>query len=399
MKRVLCGSCGSGDLASILDLGSTPLGDQFPETVEESREQIRYPLGLMRCSRCQLVQLSEIVPDDILFGSDYGFYSGTSKAILNYYDDYAQWIKRNVRNIEDARILEIACNDGGLLDSLKALGITNVMGVDPASGPVKLAREKGYEVDLAPFSSAWALSMRNHKFDLVIANHVAAHTSDLNGFFAGVAEILTPQGDAVIEFQYLPDLLAGNMFDHIYHEHRFFFSLTTFSRAAKRYGLNLEYFTWIDRQGGSMRVMLTKRRINGLTVFPVENWVQEWGTYDGLQGKVDHIKDRLLNLVNPHHGVLAGYGAPAKATTLMHFCGLSRREIAWVQDTTPTKVGKFMPGTDIPITSPRLEVTFGRPDQYLLFVWNYASEILHKETAFLERGGRFIIPIPYPVVI
>lgn len=397
MKRTECGGCQGKDLSLVLDLGGTPLADQFPATPEEAAAQTRYPLKLLVCYECKLVQLEEIVDDYVLFGSDYGFYSGTSEAILEYYDRYADWMWIRFNGDSSLKILEIACNDGGLLSSLREKGFTHLEGVDPASGPAKAAQDKGFPVSTEHFGSGW--NSFGDKYDVVIANHVVAHTSNLTEFLLGIHDALNSKGRAVIEFQYLPDLLVGNMFDHVYHEHRFFFSISSFRKAALRAGLFLESSQWIDRQGGSMRVVLTK----GQPQFPQppchkEEWINSWDPYESMQGRAEHIKDRLLNLINPARGVLAGYGAPAKATTLLNFCGLSKRELEWVVDTTPVKQGKFMPGTNIPIIHPDAEMQ-GLPHRYLLLTWNYVGEIIHKETKFLENGGRFIVPIPYPTVI
>lgn len=396
MKRTECGGCLSPNLHPILNLGETPLADQFPATLKEANNQTRYPLVLLACEACHLVQLEEIVPDEILFGSDYGFYSGTSKAILDYYDRYADWIDIRFDQNKNLKILEIACNDGGLLKSLKNKGFHNLYGVDPASGPVKHARAEGFVVANSAFNSAW-VKAAGETYDLIIANHVVAHTWNLADFFVGIHNALSDKGHAVIEFQYLPDLLVGNMIDHVYHEHRFFFSVSSFSSAAARYGLFLQGAQWIDRQGGSMRVTLSKKRpLYGNHSSPYdEGWLAHWDPYESLQGRANHVRDRLLSLIHPGRGVLAGYGAPAKATTLLNFCGLGRSEIQWVVDTTPSKIGKFMPGTTIQILEPNGD----HPHQYLLFTWNYRSEIIRKEMEFIKNGGKFIIPIPYPVVI
>lgn len=393
MKRTECGGCAHDNLAQILDLGETPLADEFPASTEEAEAQRRYPLKLLACEACRLVQLEEVVPDAELFGSSYGFYSGTSSAILDYYDQYAQWIHEHFDS--NSQILEIACNDGGLLESLRKLGFNRTEGIDPASGPARVAQENGFTVHNEAFTDTWK---RPHDYDLVIANHVVAHVNDLGAFLRGVRACLSARGKAVIEFQYLPDLLVGNMIDHVYHEHRFFFSLSSFNRAAVVNGLYMERANWINRQGGSMRVTLSRERPQyAISEFGNEKWLSLWEPYDSLQGRANHIKSRLLDLINPARGLLAGYGAPAKATTLLNFCGLSKRDLSWVVDTTPTKMGKFMPGTNIPIVGPSTEPQ--TPHQYLLLVWNYLPEILRKESSFIDEGGQFIVPIPYPTVI
>jgi SAM-dependent methyltransferase len=399
MRRITCGGCDRVNLSKILDLGVSPLADQFPATVEESHQQVKYPLDVYVCQDCRLVQLGEIVPDEILFGHDYGFYSGTSKSILTYYSQYAQFIAdRYADERERARksVLEIACNDGGLLKELRGRGFEQVAGIDPSSGPAKQAQTLGFDVTNQPFNNAWA-QHHTGEYDIVIANHVAAHVTDLRDFLTGVATVLSKTGSAFIEFQYLPDLLVGNMLDHVYHEHRFFFSVTSFRRAAQRVGLTLVNATWVDRQGGSMRVELSHSNKYPYPEVASEEWLLRDAAYTTLQSRTDRMFDRLQRLLRPRNGLLAGYGAPAKATTLIHAANIDRGLMPWVEDTTPVKIGRLMPGTDIPIISPDQRPY--EPHEYILFTWNYISEIMHKETAFLANGGRFIVPIPFPVVI
>jgi len=405
MQRTTCGCCLGSDLTPILDLGSSPLADEFLTSPAESLAQTRYPLGLLFCGSCMQVQLSEVVPDHLLYGPGYGFYSGTSKAILAYYDQYATWLMGRYRDQARRLTVEVACNDGGLLGRLKEHGAT-VVGVDPSSGPAAVAQEAGLDVVVAPFSAAVAQDLVDQygQAGLLVANHVVAHVTDPNDFMQGLRTLMAPDGVAVLECQYLPDLLAGNMFDHVYHEHRFFFTIRTLTALAHRNGLSLDSVEWVDRQGGSIRASFTHSRDRVLhsshvaEIMSWEGWAMSLPAMSGLQGRADRMRHRMVHMLDEEHRkghLVAGYGAPAKATTLIHSLGLNGPDLEWVQDTTPGKQGRYMPGTHIPVLAPKDEPV--RPDTYVLFVWNYVSEILRKEASFMANGGTFIMPVPYPV--
>jgi len=245
---------------------------------------------------------------------------------------------------------------------------------------------------------------------LILANHVLAHVADVSDMLAGISIMLDWDGLAMIEVQYLPDLLVNNAFDLVYHEHRNFFSLTTLESAALRHGLHLVDVKFTMRQGGSIRATFTKGDAvseAGNMVTHTERWLQSLSTYESFQGRVNRIRERLWDLVVAEGDrTIAGYGAPAKATTLLNFCRMSG-VLSHVIDTTPAKQGRYIPGTDIQIRDPDLESNFSISnlhgatvyregvDTYMLLSWNYLPEILHKEKDF---SGRWIVPIPSPMV-
>ena len=215
------------------------------------------------------------------------------------------------------------------------------------------------------------------------------------------AALLAVDGVAFVEVQYLPDLLTGNAFDLVYHEHRNFFSLTSLEKAAKRWGLHVADARLTDRQGGSLRVEL--RRTRG-TLSLIENirtsesWLSQRSSYDGFQGRIERVRTRLRDmLITSATGHVAGYGAPAKATTLLNFCGIDSEQVGFTIDTTVAKQGRFVPGTGIPIRSPDV-IESRRVDTFLLLAWNYAPEIMRRELEFTHNGGRWIVPIPVPTL-
>jgi hypothetical protein len=232
-------------------------------------------------------------------------------------------------------------------------------------------------------------------FGLVIANHVLAHVADVSDFLAGIATILDEDGVAIIEVQYLPDLLVSNAFDLVYHEHRNFFSLTSLEAAVNRHGLNITGFMHTERQGGSIRVEVRKRLFHAPGINMLRNhesWLQNMGAYEGLQGRVNRIRTRIREMVKDElaKGVtVLGYGAPAKATTLLNFCHLY--DLPYVVDTTLAKQGRYIPGTATQIVAPEEVST---RETFLLLAWNYLSKIVRD-----HPESRWIVPIPAPVIL
>ncbi|HEU4541739.1 MAG TPA: methyltransferase domain-containing protein, partial [Jiangellaceae bacterium] len=255
MRRQFCGGCGSIDLHQFLDLGTSPLADRFPATADEPED--RYPLQVAVCKICSLVQLMEIVSDDLLYGADYAFFTGSSPSAVKYFEQYAAWLDGRF-GLDGKFVVEVACNDGTLLAEIADRG-ARALGVEPASSVLTTVAAKGLRVCADPFSEATASNIVTNegRADLIVANNVAAHVADLNDFFGGMAALLDPGGVAVVEVQYLADLLAGNQFDHVYHEHRYFFSIASLSRVMAKHGLRVRTVEHTPAQGGSIRVTAT----------------------------------------------------------------------------------------------------------------------------------------------
>lgn len=401
MIREECASCGSMELRFFLELGSTPLAGAFMDKVDDDPDT--YDLSLLVCENCFLVQLREVVPDEVLFNQDYMFYSSTLAPIQRYHRDYALDLIQRYPYQGQKLTVEIASNDGSLLRHFAEHGWPTV-GIDPAGGPSQVARDSGLETILTQsFNRQLAQDVRaeHGQAGLIIANNVLAHVADPHDFLNGVADLLAPDGVAVFEVQYLGDLLAGNMFDHVYHEHRFYFSINSLSNLLQRAGLHIQGIRKTEPQGGSIRVSVskdwTKARHHQLYT---ESWLRNIDTYSSFQGRVQHVAHRLFSLIDQHrYGTIAGFGATAKSTTLLNFCGLDSDLIDYVVDTTPAKVGKFTPGTRIPIISPEQELERGYPDLYLLLAWNYLGSVLRKSDLSHYKSTKWLVPIPYPVVL
>lgn len=393
MRRSACAACG-GHLESFLNLGDSPLADKFPK--DSTATERWYPLEVAVCTTCWLVQLLEVVDDAELYGEDYGFYTGSSPAAVEYFTYTSGWLYGKFTEQARRLTVEIACNDGTMLRQFANDGC-DVLGIEP-SGAAKAATEAGVPVIPLPFTAELALAMKEQgNAGLVLAFNVMAHVADPRDFLNGVRWLLADDGVAVIEFQDLAALIAGCQYDHVYHEHRFFYSLGSFSRMLR--GSGLEIFDWerTPAQGGSIRVYLRHGKAGGTPVV-TEPWLEKTAPYEGMQARAEYSRRRLVSLVGRERNdgrIIAGYGASAKSATLFNYCEFGPHDVRYVEDLTPGKVGRVTPGSHIPVRFP----SNLKPGTYLLTSWNYASAVIKREAGFLASGGRIIIPGAVPVVI
>jgi novobiocin biosynthesis protein NovU/D-mycarose 3-C-methyltransferase len=399
VRRTSCSGCGSSELNTFLNLGESPIADAY--TAHPAGISPTFPLDVAVCGKCRLIQLLEVVDHKTLFGTGYSFYSSASAPLSAYHQQYAAEVMRRHPTEVLHGVLEVGCNDGDMLRHFAAK-VFPALGVDPAEGPASVARNRGLWVDGRPFSLAVAQDIRKaHQrgYGIVIANHVLAHVEDVADVLCGIGSVLADDGVAYIEVQYAPDLLVNNAFDLVYHEHRNFFSLQALKAAATVQGLLLTDAWLTDRQGGSLRVALRVRsnqtqeqydRVG--RILDSERWLNSDAAYEGMQGRAERIRARLLNLIADEKTAgrrVAGYGAPAKATTLLNFCGITSM-LDHVVDTTEAKQGRYIPGTRIPIVAP----PGPDADTYVLLAWNYAGPIMRN-----NPGHRWIVPIPAPVLL
>jgi SAM-dependent methyltransferase len=390
VNRTSCAACGGADLDQFLDLGASPIADAYTATADEVSPT--YPLQVAVCAKCRLVQLLEVVDGQTLFGTGYSFYSSASPPLSAYHERYARDVLARHGDLAERGVVEVGCNDG---DLLRHFDPDQSIGIDPAVGPTAAARERGLTVETRPFTAAFAAELRGAfgAQGIVIANHVLAHVEDVADVLAGVHTLLAEDGLAFVEVQYLPDLLVNNAFDLVYHEHRNFFALSSLQQAAGRTGLHVVDARLTDRQGGSLRVTLARQAVRSAAadaILASEGWLDNFAAYEGMQGRAERIRARLWDLLAEQSGITAVYGAPAKATTLLNFCGLTAAELPWCVDTTPAKQGRFIPGTGIPIVSP----DHMGASQYMLAAWNYAAPIMRR-----NPGRGWILPFPAPVLL
>jgi SAM-dependent methyltransferase len=402
MRRENCSACGDLDLETFLDLGTSPIADAYAD--KPNLDAPRYPLQMATCSTCRLVQLREVIDPNVLFNDGYSFYSSQSPPLVKYHEKYAADLLAQVRDQATMGVLEIGCNDGDLLRHFSHLPH---LGVDPTGGPVTVAIERGLDVVHEPFTLTLAQDL-DRTFGLVLANHVLAHVVDVYDMLAGISHVLHPEGIAFIEVQYLPDLLVNNAFDLAYHEHRNFFSLRSLESALWRHNLRVIDAELTDRQGGSLRVAIVPKgsqtSSTGTELQKLrasEGWLDNRDAYQGMQGRAERIRTRLQDVLEQESGAgrqVVGYGAPAKATTLLNFCHIDSGSLGFVMDPAPSKIGKYVPGTDIQIIAP--DHTMNNPKAtVLLLAWNYASAIMRQYGSFSTGGGRWIIPFPAPMLL
>ncbi|HEX5368935.1 MAG TPA: class I SAM-dependent methyltransferase [Dehalococcoidia bacterium] len=405
--RSTCRSCGSSELAPVLEFGEMPLADALaPAGISGSGEE-RHQLSVVFCRDCCLVQIRETVPPQVLFGEDYPYYSSFSDELLRH-------SRENVLQLIEARglgpeslVVELASNDGYLLKNFAEHGIP-VLGIDPAPGPVKAALAAGIPTMCEFFGSEMAQDLKRDgvKADVIIGNNVLAHVADLNGFVAGIATLLAPDGVVVIEAPYLRDLIDRCEFDTIYHEHHCYFSVSSVVPLFKRHGLTLNNVEHLPIHGGSLRYFAS---FNPETGPNVTRYLEDekaagmtsYEYYHDFAERASRVKQRLIALLEDlkRNGKrIAAYGAAAKGATLLNFTGADDNLIDFVVDRNVHKQGLFMPGVRIPIRDPE-ELVSQMPDYALILAWNFKDEIMRQQEAYERLGGKWIVPIPQPSIV
>lgn len=393
--RDACASCGH-KLRTILDLGSTPLANNYPLPGEPDGPS--HPLQLRVCGVCWLVQQASVPEPADMFGSDYGF-TTASPAADAYYGAVAEWcVSRSAPGLA----VDIGSNDGTLQSVIGQYGRRTV-GVEPSAAADK-AELQGLTVvrDFFTREAAQKITAEHGYATLVTAFHVAAHVPAPDDFIAGIAALLADGGIAVVEFQSLADLITGGTFDLVYHEHQFHYSLKVFDMLAGSHGMRIREAKHTAAQGGSWRVVLAKADMPSLQAegcMETERWLRAPSAYGAMQGRAEHARVRLLDVLSDEveaGNTLAGYAAAAKATTLLNFCRIGPELVPYVTDTTPGKQGREIPGVRIPI---RAEDPQDRADTLLLLASNHLPTVLRRLYLWRALGGRIVIPLPLPAVI
>jgi SAM-dependent methyltransferase len=402
-----CRSCGETRLEPILDLGKTPLADRLLRKDQLGEPEPVFPLEVVFCPQCTLVQIRETVAPEVLFASDYPYFSSFSNYLLEHSRRNVEELIRKRRLGPKSFVVELASKDGYLLRNYVEAGIP-VLGIDPVSGVARAAEKEGVPTIVEFFTRDLAEEMAatGQRADVLHANNVLAHVEDTNGFVEGIHILLRDEGVAVIEVPYLRDLVDHCEFDTIYHEHLCYFSVTALDHLFRRHGLYLNEVRRLPIHGGSLRLYVERRENVGesvRTLLAEENrlGLNRAEYYLGFSARVEQLKRSLLTLLGDLKAQgkrIAAYGAAAKGATLINFVGIGPELVDFVVDRNIHKQGMFMPGQKIPIY-PSERILKEKPDYVVLLPWNLESEILKQESAFREAGGQFIIPVPVPRIV
>ncbi len=402
-----CRACGSAGALPILSFGRTPLADGLLTRDELGGEDITAPLDLVFCPVCTLVQITETVPPEVLFGRSYPYYSSVSPSLRRHFSASAQSIIDRRRLGPGSLVVEAASNDGCMLRTFVAAGVP-VLGIDPAPGPVAKAQAEGITSRCDFFTEALAAGLveEGKRADVFLANNVLAHVADLNGFVRGFKSILKPEGQAVIECPYLVDLIDHCEFDTIYHQHLCYFSVTALVNLFRQHGLVLVDVERTAIHGGSLRLFVEQGGVPGERVEALLEQEERRGLrsiefYRGFAARVEEVRANLQTMLRKLKGegkTIAGYAAAAKATTLLSFCGIDTRTLDYIVDLNEFKQGRYMPGNRLPIYPPA-KLRENPPDYLLVLAWNFAAEIMEQQAPYKQAGGRFIVPIPQPAIV
>jgi len=399
-----CRSCAHEPLTPVLSLGTTPLANRLLTEEELAKPERRYPLELAYCSGCSLVQITETVSPEELF-TDYVYFSSFSDAMLVHAKDLAGRVVREQGLRAQDLVIEIASNDGYLLQYYKELGI-RVLGIEPARNIAKVARERGIPTRSEFFGTKLADSLvaEGSRAAVVHANNVMAHVPDIHAFAAGLFAILADEGLALIEVPYVREMVNRCEFDTIYHEHVFYFSLTALVGLFSRHQLKVVDVEIIDLHGGSLLLRVARHeakrpatvRVDEVLADERRTGIAGSAYYEGFSRQVTSVRDalrRVLGDLKTKGARLAAYGAAAKGSTLLNYAGIGRETLDFVVDRSPHKQGKFMPGVHLPIRAPSVLLE-QRPDYVVLLAWNFKDEILAQQSDFRQAGGKFIVPVP-----
>lgn len=400
-----CRHCGAPLARSFCDLGLSPLANNYLTREQLARGEMFFPLHALMCDQCLLVQLLEFETPANIFG-DYAYFSSYSTSWLEHARLYTEHVASRFGLGESSSVVEIASNDGYLLQYFKQRNVP-VLGVEPAANVAKVAQDRGIPTVVRFFGTetADALVAEGRSADLLLGNNVLAHVPDLNDFGRGMKRLLKPNGVITMEFPHLLRLMAENQFDTIYHEHFSYFSFLTVKRVFETHGLRLFDVQQLPTHGGSLRIFATHgENESHSTTAAVGSLLEEerragLGSPEGyahFDAKVRATKRGLLKFLIEASAAgkkVAGYGAPAKGNTLLNYCGVGPDLIEYTVDRSPHKQGRFLPGSRIPIFDPE-HVRETKPDYLLLLPWNLATEIQEQMAHIRDWGGRFVVPIP-----
>ena len=400
-----CRFCGTALERTFVDLGMSPLCETYPSAVDLNRGEVYYPLHAYVCEYCFLVQLGQYESAENIF-SDYPYFSSYSDSWLKHAENYCCQMIRQLGLKEQSLVIEVASNDGYLLQYFVQRNVP-VLGIEPAANVATVGIEKGVSTLVRFFGAQLAreLAAEGRCADLVIGNNVLAQVPNLNDFVEGLKTLLKPEGVLTLEFPHLLRLMENNEFDTIYHEHFSYFSLLSTVRILKAHGLKVVDVEELATHGGSLRVYACRaedqmHHIEASVSDLIANEKRAGlASLEGYESFARHVRETKLALVDflltvARQGKsVAGYGAPGKSATLLHYCGIGKDLIEYTVDRNPHKQGRFLPGTHIPIYHP-VRIRETKPDYVVILPWNLQDEVMEQLQFIREWGGRFVVPVP-----
>jgi 2-polyprenyl-3-methyl-5-hydroxy-6-metoxy-1,4-benzoquinol methylase len=404
-RQPTCRFCGARLDETFVDLGMSPLCEKYVAPDRLNEAEPFYPLHVWICRQCLLVQLEAVVTPEELF-SDYAYFSSYSDSWVLHARAYCEEVVRRFGLDGNSRIVEIASNDGYLLQHFAARGL-NVLGIEPAVNVARVAKARGIPTEVRYFGRDTAADVRDRhgRADLLIGNNVLPHVPDLNDFVSGMKRLLALDGVITMEFPHLMQLVEQSQFDTIYHEHFSYFSFFTAERVFQAHDLTVFDAEQLGTHGGSLRIYaqhtesgrhrVTDRTI-GLRDRERAGGYDRLEAYSGFGDKVEAIRRSLVDFLirsKTEGKRVAGYGAPGKGNTLLNYCGIGPGLLEYTVDRSPYKQGLYTPGTRIPIGNPS-RIAEARPDYLLILPWNLKEEIMEQMAYIREWGGRFVVPIP-----
>lgn len=404
-RQFSCRFCAAPLRTTFVDLGMSPLCQTHISPDQLHEMEPFYPLHAYVCAECFLVQLQEFVSPQNIFG-EYAYFSSYSTSWVEHARRYAEMAIARFRLDGRSKVMEIASNDGYLLQHFVARRIP-VLGIEPAANVARTAIDKGIptRIEFLGRASAEKIAREEGHADLLLGNNVLAHVPDLNDFVAGMKHLLAPGGAITMEFPHLQRLMAENQFDTIYHEHFSYFSFVAVERVFAHHGLTLFDVEELPTHGGSLRIFArhtdntdlpVAASVHALRQREVDDGFLTIERYSGFDEQVRAVKRNLLSFLidaKARGKRIVGYGAPGKGNTLLNYCGIRTDFLDFTVDANPYKQGKFTPGTRIPILAPE-RIREAKPDYVLILPWNLKDEISRSASYISEWGGRFVVPIP-----
>jgi len=405
-----CLNCGSKLKTTFSDLGTSPLCEEFVKPEHVNRGQKIYPLHVYVCDECLLVQVEEYVSPEEIY-SDYYYFSSYSDSWLQHARDYTDFMVQNYPIDKDSFVVEVASNDGYLLQYFKEKGIP-VLGVEPSENVASAALKKDIPTEKVFFGEKNAEKLREDYglADLILGNNVLAHVPDINDFVKGLRVMLKDNGIVTFEFPHLMQLVENNQFDTIYHEHFFYYSLLAVKQIFEKHGMKLFDVQELATHGGSIRIFAAHSEndeyriqdsVSRMLATEKEKGYEDIDFYKAFDENVRQIKRDILELLiglKNQGKTIAGYGAPGKGNTLLNYCGIRKDFIEFTVDRNPNKHGQLLPGSLIPIFHPD-KLKEAKPDYVFILPWNLKEEIMGQVSYVRDWGGKFIIPIPAPIIV